>query len=115
MIADRAETAGRDPRYRESFDFALARALAPLPVLVELCLPLIAVGGRLLAMKTDASAEVSMAEPAIRRLGGELVEIGAAASAARSLGAVVVVAKVGPTPAEFPRRPGLPGRRPLAG
>jgi 16S rRNA (guanine527-N7)-methyltransferase len=115
VVAERAETAGRDPRYREAFDFALARALAPMPVLVELCLPLVAVGGRLLAMKTAATAEASAAEPAIRRLGGELVEIGAATSEARSLGQVVVVAKVAPTPAEFPRRPGLPGRRPLAG
>jgi 16S rRNA (guanine527-N7)-methyltransferase len=115
VVAERAEIAGHDPRYREMFDFALARALASMPVLAELCLPLVRVGGRLLAMKTDATAEAAAAEPAIRRLGGELVEIGAAASEARSLGQVVVVAKIAPTPAEFPRRPGLPGRRPLAG
>jgi len=115
VLAERAEDAGRDPRHRETFDVAVARALAPMPVLAELCLPLVRVGGRLLAMKTDAAAEAAAAEPAIRRLGGELVEVGAAASEARSLGEVVVVAKVAPTPAEFPRRPGVPGRRPLAG
>ncbi|HVD01114.1 MAG TPA: 16S rRNA (guanine(527)-N(7))-methyltransferase RsmG [Candidatus Dormibacteraeota bacterium] len=115
VVAERAETAGHDPRYREAFDFALARAVAAMPVLAELCLPLVAVGGRLLAMKTAATAEAAAAEAAIRRLGGELLGVGAAASEARSLGEVVVVAKVAPTPTEFPRRPGLPGRRPLAG
>ncbi len=115
VVARRAEDAGHDPRHRESYDFALARALAALPVLVELCLPFVAVGGRLLAMKTDAAAEAESAQGAIARLGGELVEIGAAASAARSLGQVVVVEKVRPTPPEFPRRAGVPGRKPLAG
>lgn len=115
VVAERAEAAGRDPRYREAFDVATARALAPLPVLVELCLPLVAVGGRLLAMKTEGGAEVAAAAGAIRRLGGELEEVGVAASEARSLGRVVVVAKIAPTPAEFPRRPGLPARRPLDG
>jgi 16S rRNA (guanine527-N7)-methyltransferase len=115
VLAERAEDAGRDPRHREAYDVAVARALAALPVLAELCLPLVAVGGRLLAMKTDAAAEAKAAEGAIRRLGGELVEVGAAASAARSLGEVVVVAKVAPTPDEFPRRAGVPGRRPLSG
>src|ERR1700730_5196802 len=61
VVAQRAEDAGRDPRHREAYDFALARALAPMPVLVELCLPFVAVGGRLLAMKTDAAAEAESA------------------------------------------------------
>ena len=115
VVARRAEEAGHDPRHREAYDFALARAVAAMPVLVELCLPFVAVGGRLLAMKTDAAAEVESAKAAITLLGGELVEIGAAASAARSLGQVVVVEKVRPTPPRFPRRPGVPSRRPLAG
>ena len=115
VVARRAEEAGHDPRHRESYDFALARALAPMPVLVELCLPFVAVGGRLLAMKTAAADEAESARAAIDRLGGRLLEIGVAPSSARSLGQVVVVEKVRPTPAEYPRRPGLPERRPLAG
>jgi 16S rRNA (guanine527-N7)-methyltransferase len=115
VVAQRAEEAGRDPRHREAYDFALARALATMPVLVELCLPFVAVGGRLLAMKTDAGKEAESARGAIARLGGELVAISPAASAARKLGEVVVIEKIRPTPAEFPRRPGVPGRRPLAG
>jgi 16S rRNA (guanine527-N7)-methyltransferase len=115
VVARRAEDAGHDPLHRETYDFALARAVAPMPVLVELCLPFVALGGRLLAMKTDAAADADSARNAIARLGGELVEIGAAVSAARSLGQVVVVQKVSPTPPEYPRRPGVPSRRPLAG
>jgi 16S rRNA (guanine527-N7)-methyltransferase len=115
VVAQRAEEAGRDPRHREAYDFALARALATMPVLVELCLPFVAVGGRLLAMKTDAVEEAESARGAIARLGGQLVAISPAASAARKLGEVVVIEKIRPTPAEFPRRPGVPGRRPLAG
>src|SRR6266576_6370663 len=53
VVARRAEEVGHDARYRESFDVAVARALAPLPVLVELCLPLVRIGGNLLAQKTD--------------------------------------------------------------
>ena len=115
VVARRAEEAGHDPRHRERYDFALARALAAMPVLVELCLPFVAVGGRLLAMKTAAAGEAESARVAIDRLGGRLLEIGAAASSARSLGEVVVVEKVRSTPAGYPRRPGVPERRPLAG
>src|SRR5690242_7443400 len=52
VVARRAEEAGHDPRYRERFDVATARALAPMRTLVELCLPFVRVGGRLLAQKT---------------------------------------------------------------
>src|ERR1700736_1850786 len=111
VVALRAEAARHDPRHRESYDFALARALAAMPVLVELCLPFVAVGGRLLAMKTAAALEAESARAAIERLGGRLHEIVAAASSARSQGEVVVNEKVRPTPAEYPRRPGVPERR----
>jgi 16S rRNA (guanine527-N7)-methyltransferase len=115
VLGVRAEDAGRDPRRRETFDVATARALAAMPVLAELCLPLVKVGGRLLAMKADAMAEAAAAEPAIHRLGGRLIAVSPAASSARSLGQVVVVEKLEPTPAEYPRRAGVPGRRPLSG
>ena len=110
--ARRAEEAGRDPRYREAFDVAVARALAPLPVLVELCLPLVRVGGRLLAQKTRAE-DVASAGRAIELLGGRLAAVRDAPSPLRSGGTVVVVEKVAPTPAAYPRRPGQPARKPL--
>jgi 16S rRNA (guanine527-N7)-methyltransferase len=110
VIADRAETVARGP-LRESFDLAVCRALAQLPVLAELCLPLVRVGGRLLAMK----GPLREAAGAIALLGGGPPELVPAPSAARDQGVVVVVPKVAPTPAAYPRRPGLPARRPLLG
>jgi 16S rRNA (guanine527-N7)-methyltransferase len=112
VLARRAEDAGRDPRYRERFDVAVARALAPMPVLAELCLPLVRVGGKLLAQKTDKE-DVALAKHAIEVLGGSLDEISAAPSAARNAGTVVRVSKVRPTPAGYPRRPGAAARKPL--
>ncbi|HUY73398.1 MAG TPA: 16S rRNA (guanine(527)-N(7))-methyltransferase RsmG [Candidatus Dormibacteraeota bacterium] len=112
VIARRAEEVGRDPAYREVFDVAVARALAPMPVLVELCLPLVRVGGRLLAQKTEQE-DVEAARHAIELLGGSLVGAFAARSGARRKGTVVVVGKVRPTPDAYPRRPGVPSRKPL--
>jgi 16S rRNA (guanine527-N7)-methyltransferase len=112
VVARRAEEVGQDPVYREAFDVAVARALAPMPVLAELCLPLVKVGGRLLAQKTD-SEEVSLAARAIDSLGGALNQVVAAPSAARRAGTVVIVDKVRSTPAAYPRRPGVPARKPL--
>ena len=113
VVARRAEDAGRDLRYREAFDAAVARAVAALPVLVELCLPLVRVGGRLLAQKTDRE-DVDAAAHAIGVLGGELVEVVQAPSAARHSGTIVIVSKVRPTPDAYPRRAGVPARKPLS-
>jgi len=112
VVARRAEEAGHDPKLREAFDVAVARALAPLPVLVELCLPLVRVGGRLLAQKTEAEDPTAAAR-AIRLLGGELSFIVPAPSTARGTGTVVVIDKVRPTPRLYPRRAGVPARKPL--
>jgi len=112
VLARRAEEVGRDGRYRESFDVAVARALAPMRVLAELCLPLVRVGGRLVAQKT-ASEEVQRAGRAIEAMGGALNRVAAAPSAVRGAGTVVIVDKVRPTPPAYPRRPGVPARKPL--
>src|SRR5256886_7100830 len=68
VVAQRAEEAGHDPLYREAFDVAVARPLAPMPVLAELCLPLVRAGGRLLAQKPD-QGEGERAERGIGTLG----------------------------------------------
>ena len=112
VLARRAEDVGHDARYRESFDVAVARALAPLPTLVELCLPLVRIGGKLLAQKTDKE-KVGAAERALRLLGGSLDAVSAAPSTARAAGTVVVISKTAATPAIYPRRPGVPARKPL--
>jgi 16S rRNA (guanine527-N7)-methyltransferase len=112
VVARRAEEVGRDHAYREHFDVAVARAVAAMPTLVELCLPLVRVGGRLLAQKTG-SEEVDRARHAIEVLGGELEKTAPAPSAERAQGTVVVVRKLRPTPEAYPRRPGVPARKPL--
>ncbi len=112
VLARRAEEVGHEPLYREAFDIAVARALAPMRVLAELCLPLVRVGGRLLAQKTE-SEELSAAGHAIEAMGGALRAVVAAPSAARGTGTVVIVDKVRSTPPAYPRRPGVPKRKPL--
>jgi 16S rRNA (guanine527-N7)-methyltransferase len=112
VVARRAEDAGHDPRLREAFDVAVARALAPLPVLAELCLGLVRVGGRLLAQKTEGEA-TRTGERAIEVMGGTVIAVHAAPSGARHAGTVVVIGKTRPTPDAYPRRPGVPNRKPL--
>src|SRR2546425_6096939 len=112
VVARRAEEAGHDPTLREAFDLAVARALAPLPVLVELCLPLVRIGGRLLAQKTEAE-DTAAAAHAIELLGGELLEVHASPSVARGAGTIVEIGKSRWTPERYPRRPGIPARKPL--
>ena len=108
VVPERAETAAHGP-LRESFDLVTCRALAPMPVLAELCLPFARVGGRLLAMKTTGE-EIS---GAFELLGGGPPEVVPAPTAAHDRGALVVVPKLAPTPPAYPRRPGIPARKPL--
>jgi 16S rRNA (guanine527-N7)-methyltransferase len=108
VVSERAEDAARGP-LREAFDAAVCRALGPLPVVAELCLPFVRVGGRLLAM---AGAVEPFLEPALTLGGGE-PEVVPAPTGARASGTVVVVPKLVATPERFPRRAGVPQRRPL--
>lgn len=102
----RAEEAGQDPALREQFDFATARAVADLGLLCEMCLPFVKVGGRFLAMKgPDCQEELDRAQKAIATLGGQLkgcydYQIPHTDITHR----VVVVEKVAPCPAKYPRR-----------
>jgi 16S rRNA (guanine527-N7)-methyltransferase len=115
VVAERAETLGHDAAYRERFDWAAARAVAELRVLVELLLPLCRVGGHLLAQKgTSAAAEISAAGPAIAAMGGgepRLTTIQLPETAQTHY--LVVIPKLAPTDGRFPRRPGVPAKRPL--
>lgn len=116
VTADRAETLGRDRRHRERYDVATARACAALPILAELALPLVAVGGELVAWKgplSDDDEEVRRGRAAIGQMGGGKLRIHPAGPAALGGHTFVVVPKQRATPSGFPRRPGEPGRRPL--
>lgn len=115
VVAERAEVAGRQPLQRETYDLAVARAVAELRVLAEYALPLLRVGGRLVALKgSGAQVELDAAAAAIDVLGGRAAEV--AAYRLPGLNAdrhAVAIDKIAPTPAAYPRRPGLPAKRPL--
>ncbi len=114
-IHGRAEELAHDPGHRAVYDLVLARAVAPLSPLLELTLPFLRVGGWLLAMKGPAAAAETMAaERALAVLGGRLhhifpVEVPYLAEDRF----IVAVEKASPTPERFPRRPGVPVRKPL--
>jgi 16S rRNA (guanine527-N7)-methyltransferase len=115
VLEGRAEDLGHDPFLRESFDAALARAVAPLPVLLEYALPFLRPGGRLAATKGSAAArEVAASGRALRELAGEVERMEAFAPPGGQRQHLVVVRKTGPTPERYPRRPGLPAKRPLS-
>ena len=111
----RAEEAGQDAHHRERYDVVLARAVADLAELAEYCLPLCRKGGRVIAQKgAHIEQELEAAAPAIHLLGGQLCQ----AKTIRLPGlkeprSLVLIEKVAPTPAKYPRRPGLPHKRPL--
>ena len=115
VVTGRAEELGQDARYRERYDVVLARAVADLSVLSEYCLPFCRIGGRFVAQKgSDIEHEVNAAQRAWNILGGELREVKKIEwldlLALRSL---VLVCKTMPTPPGYPRRPGIPSKRPL--
>ena len=107
VVVDRSETYARGVG-RDAFDLALARALAPPAVALELCLPLVRPGGRVMLWtgRVDAAA----LEPIVALLGGRCPRA-VETSSGRQL---LVVDKVSATPERFPRRPGMAGKRPLA-
>jgi 16S rRNA (guanine527-N7)-methyltransferase len=115
VIHARVEDLGHRPGYREGYDWAIARALAEMPTLVEYLLPLVRVRGAMLAQKGEnAPAEVHSAEEAIRILGGrvrKLVPVDLHGLAETRY--LVIVDKVAATPEKYPRRPGIPEKRPL--
>jgi 16S rRNA (guanine527-N7)-methyltransferase len=115
IITGRAEEAAHNPEFRERFDIVLARAVASLPALVELMLPFCAVSGCCIALKKgDIAAEVSQAQKAIDVMGGRLREIKPVMLAEFDDNrCLVVIDKVKSTPAPYPRRAGLPEKRPL--
>jgi 16S rRNA (guanine527-N7)-methyltransferase len=115
VLSFRAEEIGQNPAHREKYDWAVARAVANLPVLAELLLPLVRVGGAMLAQKGEgALAEAQSAERAFKLLGGSLRQlIPVALPGVAEERALVVVDKVAATPPSYPRRPGIPAKKPL--
>ncbi len=115
VIQARAEELGQQPEHREKFDWAVARAVANLRVLSEYLLPLVRVGGAMLVQKGESGpAEVHAAENAIKVLGGHVRQL-----LPLTLPGVVeeryliLVDKIAATPPGYPRKPGIPTKKPL--
>ncbi len=113
-LAGRAEALGADPDYREGFDLVISRAVARMNLLCELCLPLVRVGGRFVAMKgADGAAELAEAQSAIRMLGGEVRSAREFVLSEAGGRMLIEVEKVAPTPGGYPRQYGRMKKRPL--
>ena len=115
VLQERAEILGQDPNYRERYDWSLTRAVAIMPVLAEYQLPLVRIGGSMLAMKGEnAPAEAQSAENALRLMGGHLRRlIPVTLPGVAEERYLIVVDKIHTTPHKYPRRPGVAAKRPL--
>lgn len=115
VVQARAEDAGRDPSLREAFDLVVARALAPLPVLIEYALPLLREGGVLATPKgSRAESERHEADAALSALRGVLpppLRLPLPSDVPQQ--EVILVRRIGPLDERYPRRAGIPTKRPL--
>jgi 16S rRNA (guanine527-N7)-methyltransferase len=115
ILPERAESVAARPDFREIGDWAVARAVASLPVLVEYLLPLVRVGGFAMAMKGERGpAEAQSAEKAIHILGGQIHQIiPITLPGVEEKRFLVVIKKTAATPDHYPRPVGIPAKRPL--
>lgn len=112
-IHARAEDFGRNPVYREKYDYAAARAVASMPVLLEYCLPLLKNGGRFIAMK-GANASEEKFDNALSILGGRLVQKDTFLLGNSDMQrCVFVVEKFRHISSKYPRKSGIPVKKPL--
>ena len=115
VLSARAEDVGQNLAHRQKYDWAVARAVAAMPVLAEYLLPLVRVGGGVLAQKGESGpAEVNLAEKALKILGGQMrqlvkIELPGVAD----VRFLVVIDKVAATPPGYPRKSGVPAKKPL--
>ena len=114
VLTGRAEELAHDAALRESFDLAVSRGVAKLPVLLEYTLPFCRVGGRAALLKRNVQREIDGAANALDTLGGRMGDICPVQLPGLDDGRVIVaVDKVEATPERYPRRPGMPVKRPL--
>ncbi|RZT20970.1 MULTISPECIES: 16S rRNA (guanine(527)-N(7))-methyltransferase RsmG [Fictibacillus] len=115
MYHDRAETFAHRPEFRQQFDLVMARAVARLSVLSELCLPLVKKGGHFLGMKgANLPEEVKEGEKAVKLLGGKIEDVHSfLLPIEESERNIVIIEKVNETPKKFPRKPGTPNKSPI--
>lgn len=112
-VQARAEELGHDKKYREQFDVAVARAVASLPIVLEYSLPFVKVGGIFIAQKSKGDEEINQSGKALAALGGKIIKtipINVTGLEDRQL---IIVEKQTPTPQDYPRRTGVPHKKPL--
>lgn len=112
LVHARAEDSGQDKNYREMFDLATARAVAPMNVLAEYCLPFVKVGGYFVALK-GSNDDTEQAKEAIETLGGEVVSNVSYKLNGTEPRSIVVVKKISQTPTQFPRKAKKISAKPL--
>ncbi len=111
LVHGRAEDLGQNRLYREQYDGALSRAVANLPVLLELTTPFIRVGGTAIAYKGDAAEEVQNAKGAAFLLHVQLRTVELSSPLGKRC--LVFADKLAPTPRTYPRKAGIPNKKPL--
>ena len=116
IITGRAEDMARLPQYRGKFDIVVSRAVAALPALVELTLPFLVIGGILIAQKKGVIAEeLRSAGKSVEILGGRARETKRVnLEGAGDDRCLVIIDKIKVTPEKYPRRPGMPEKRPIS-
>ena len=115
LVHSRAEDFGnKRSAARASFDIVTARAVAALPVLAELCLPLVKENGYFIALKAShAETELTESQYALQQLGGKLINDYSFNLLDAGIRHILVIKKVKPTPKKYPRKAGTPNREPL--
>lgn len=115
FIHDRAETFGKNPLYREKYELVMARAVARLSVLSELCLPLVQMDGTFIAMKGgQAEEEIQSGKKALDVLGGKVKSVHSfKLPVEESERNILVIEKKKKTPKQYPRKPGTPNKTPI--
>jgi 16S rRNA (guanine527-N7)-methyltransferase len=115
LIHGRAEDYGQNKKYRESYDICVSRAVAPLNVLSEYCIPFVKVGGYFAAYKSDnISQEISNSDNAIKKLGGKIKEIIEISIPGTDINRkIVIIEKIEKTNIRYPRKAGKPGKDPI--
>ena len=115
LVHARAEDAGHNKLYRESFDYCVSRAVANIATLSEYCLPLVKVGGCFISYKSgDLDDEIQKAGNAISKLGGSMNQPHIFTLPNTDINrSFVVIDKLKPTPKQYPRKAGTPSKEPL--
>lgn len=114
-IHSRAEDLARNNNYREKFDYAISRAVANLSTLSEYLLPYVKVNGKCICMKgPNINEEVKNSKQALKRLGGEIIDIKNFTLPESDIERnIIIIKKIKNTDKEFPRKAGIPAKKPL--